>query len=200
MTTPDKHEATLGEALSQIVTVEVKVPSKFIGTIGPMETASVLAKAEAAMKQAVQDRKDRIAARNGAAKEGAFDALNNPSILGGVTGQANIEKTDNSMLPPFGAIHKATPQVSPPLSTILSERGARYGKFSKHAQITQELKCVFIHSPNWKRLTYAQAESLEMIAHKIGRILNGDPNYADSWQDIAGYAKLVADLCEGVDN
>jgi len=32
-----------------------------------------------------------------------------------------------------------------------------------------------------------------MIAHKIGRILNGDPNYADSWIDIAGYAKLVAD-------
>jgi hypothetical protein len=32
-----------------------------------------------------------------------------------------------------------------------------------------------------------------MIAHKIGRILNGDPNYADSWIDIAGYAQLVAD-------
>lgn len=35
-----------------------------------------------------------------------------------------------------------------------------------------------------------------MIAHKIGRILNGDPNYADSWIDIAGYAKLVADRLE----
>jgi hypothetical protein len=42
-----------------------------------------------------------------------------------------------------------------------------------------------------------QAEALDMIFHKIGRILNGDPNYADSWIDIAGYAKLVADRLEG---
>lgn len=38
-----------------------------------------------------------------------------------------------------------------------------------------------------------QRECLEMIAHKIGRILNGDPHYEDSWRDIAGYATLVAD-------
>ena len=37
-----------------------------------------------------------------------------------------------------------------------------------------------------------------MIAHKIGRILNGDPNYADSWVDIAGYAQLVANELEGI--
>lgn len=30
-----------------------------------------------------------------------------------------------------------------------------------------------------------------MQAHKQARILNGDPNYADSWHDIAGYATLV---------
>ena len=36
-----------------------------------------------------------------------------------------------------------------------------------------------------------------MIFAKVGRILNGDPNYADSWIDIAGYAKLVADRLEG---
>jgi hypothetical protein len=33
---------------------------------------------------------------------------------------------------------------------------------------------------------------LEMIAHKIGRVLAGDPNHADHWDDIAGYARLVA--------
>jgi hypothetical protein len=26
----------------------------------------------------------------------------------------------------------------------------------------------------------------------VGRILNGDPNWSDSWHDIAGYAQLVA--------
>ncbi len=45
----------------------------------------------------------------------------------------------------------------------------------------------------WIRLSFSQREALEMIAHKIGRILNGDPDYADSWHDIAGYAKLVED-------
>jgi hypothetical protein len=39
---------------------------------------------------------------------------------------------------------------------------------------------------------------MDMIMHKIGRIVNGDPDYADSWVDIAGYAKLVADRLDGV--
>jgi hypothetical protein len=37
-----------------------------------------------------------------------------------------------------------------------------------------------------------QRESLDMIAHKIARILNGNPNVHDHWHDIAGYATLVA--------
>ena len=76
---------------------------------------------------------------------------------------------------------------------ILEERGARYGDFTSHAGITQELKEVMNLTPGWKKLHPIHREALEMIAHKIGRILNGDPNYADSWDDIAGYAKLVAD-------
>jgi hypothetical protein len=48
-------------------------------------------------------------------------------------------------------------------------------------------------SPKWAQLADDQREALDMIVHKIGRILNGDPNYQDSWQDIVGYAKLVAD-------
>jgi hypothetical protein len=36
-----------------------------------------------------------------------------------------------------------------------------------------------------------------MIAHKLGRIVNGDPNYVDSWVDIAGYATLVAKRLQG---
>jgi hypothetical protein len=38
-----------------------------------------------------------------------------------------------------------------------------------------------------------QREALDMIAHKIARIINGDPDYADSWVDIAGYATLVSE-------
>lgn len=74
----------------------------------------------------------------------------------------------------------------------LADRGARYGAFDTHAQITQDLKLTMAATEKWSRLANDQREALEMIAHKIGRILNGDPNHADSWVDIAGYAQLVA--------
>jgi hypothetical protein len=45
--------------------------------------------------------------------------------------------------------------------------------------------------PGYTKLSADQRESLDMIQHKIGRILCGDPDYADSWHDIAGYAMLV---------
>jgi hypothetical protein len=77
----------------------------------------------------------------------------------------------------------------------LAERGKRYGAFVDHSEISQELKMVMMITPGWKRLTFAQKESLEMIQHKVARILNGDPNYADNWHDIGGYAKLAEDLC-----
>ena len=77
------------------------------------------------------------------------------------------------------------------IDKVLAERGSRYGEFSAHAMITQNIKRAMYDSPNWRTLSYDKKEALEMIAHKIGRILNGDPNYADSWTDIVGYAKLV---------
>ena len=77
------------------------------------------------------------------------------------------------------------------LDSTLKERGSRYGKFSGHANITQTLKHVMRDTAGWQRLNNSQRESLEMVAHKIGRILNGDPNYDDSWIDIAGYSQLI---------
>lgn len=85
------------------------------------------------------------------------------------------------------------------ISTTLDARGKRYDKFTGHAEVTQTLKCVIGQSliERNKRLAADQQEALDMICHKIGRIVNGDPDYADSWIDIAGYAKLVADRLEG---
>ena len=79
------------------------------------------------------------------------------------------------------------------IHTTLAERGTRYGAFPGHAKITQGLKAVMHESPQWANLRDDQKESLEMVAHKIGRILNGDPNYHDSWHDMIGYTQLVAD-------
>ena len=79
------------------------------------------------------------------------------------------------------------------LDSTLKERGNRYGKFAEHARISQNLKFAMADSPNWNDLSADKREALEMIQHEIARILNGDPNYHDSWHDIEGYTKLVAD-------
>jgi len=84
----------------------------------------------------------------------------------------------------------------PNIHKILEDRGKRYGSFVGHAELTQELKVVMSTREGWKNLASDQREALEMIAHKIGRIINGDPDYIDSWQDIAGYAQLVKDRLE----
>jgi hypothetical protein len=80
------------------------------------------------------------------------------------------------------------------IQATLDERGTRYGDFIGHAEITCELKGIIAQYAitREKKLEPDQIEALDMICHKIGRILNGDPDYADSWHDIAGYAQLVA--------
>ena len=80
------------------------------------------------------------------------------------------------------------------IEKVLAERGSRYGEFDEHAKITQNLKRAMENSPNWHKLPDYMKEALEMNAHKIGRILNGDPFYVDSWTDVVGYAKLVEDI------
>lgn len=80
------------------------------------------------------------------------------------------------------------------IKDVLDEREERYGSFETHAQITQSLKFILLealHEKN-KSMSSDQYEALEMICHKIARIINGDPDYADNWVDIAGYATLVA--------
>lgn len=77
------------------------------------------------------------------------------------------------------------------INTTLAERGQNYGDFSGCASIAQQLKAVIAAAPGYAKLSPSQRESLDMIASKFGRILNGDPNYVDSWHDAAGYALLV---------
>jgi len=83
------------------------------------------------------------------------------------------------------------------VNETIAQRGERYGKFKDGAAIMQHLKNVMHQQDGWARLTSSQRESLEMIQHKIGRILNGDPNYDDNWRDIAGYSQLILDELNG---
>jgi hypothetical protein len=98
----------------------------------------------------------------------------------------------------FGLEFKKTVQA-PSVNTILQERALQYGTFASLAKTAQEFKSVLyreLGSRN-KRLADDQAESLDMILHKIARIINGNADHVDSWADIAGYATLVAERLQG---
>ena len=83
------------------------------------------------------------------------------------------------------------------LEKTLADRGAVYGRFVDHAGISQSLKRVMRAAPGWQELPDDMRESLEMVAHKVARILNGNPNYADSWHDVAGFTTLVEKRLNG---
>lgn len=78
-----------------------------------------------------------------------------------------------------------------PIQDTLNERQATHGNYVDQSVLTCTILETFRSGANWKQLTSAQEFALMMIASKIGRILTGDQNHADSWHDIAGYATLV---------
>jgi hypothetical protein len=85
------------------------------------------------------------------------------------------------------------------VNTLLQERAQSYGTFVSLAKTAQEFKSVLyreLGSRN-KRLADDQAEALDMILHKIARIINGNADHVDSWADIAGYSTLVAERLQG---
>lgn len=77
------------------------------------------------------------------------------------------------------------------IETTLAERGARYGSFKDHAAIAQDIQDAMRKPAGWAKLAPDQKQALTVIADKIARMLNGDPNYVDNVHDIAGYAILV---------
>jgi hypothetical protein len=85
------------------------------------------------------------------------------------------------------------------VDNVLNDRAKDYGKFIEGAEIMQMLKRL-VHNYIEQRqtpLAFDQREAIDMIIHKMGRIINGNPDKVDHWVDIAGYAKLVADRLEG---
>jgi hypothetical protein len=73
------------------------------------------------------------------------------------------------------------------VTDLLAQRQISHGCFIATATISQELKRIIRRGS----LSDVQREALEAIAVKIARILAGDPNHLDHWDDIAGYATLV---------
>lgn len=87
------------------------------------------------------------------------------------------------------------------ISNTLEERGTKYGNYLEQTTIISNITDAIHESGNagiaWLDMEPDQKDALNMIIVKISRILNGDPDYADNWHDIAGYATLVADRLDG---
>lgn len=82
---------------------------------------------------------------------------------------------------------------------ILNARAKNYGKFIEGAEIMQMTKRL-VHNYIEQRgtaMAFDQLEAIDMIIHKLGRIINGNPDHLDNWVDIAGYATLVVDRLNG---
>lgn len=79
------------------------------------------------------------------------------------------------------------------IESTLEERGVRYGSFYDRASIAQNLQDVMRKCEGWDLLAPDQKQALTVIADKVARMLNGQPDYRDNWHDIVGYAKLVDD-------
>ena len=88
---------------------------------------------------------------------------------------------------------------------ILIDRNKTHGDFNANARVSQELKQVIynatiIHEdkpiPAYTRLNYSHREALDMICLKLSRAITGNPNVREHWVDLAGYATLIADMCQ----
>ena len=82
--------------------------------------------------------------------------------------------------------------MSNTIDALLAERATTHGDYAAHAAVTQQSKELARQMPGWQRLSDMQRETIDMTAHKMGRILAGDPNLPDHWDDIAGYNRLVS--------
>lgn len=78
---------------------------------------------------------------------------------------------------------------------LIDSRRQTHGDWPRTAGMAQRLKrCIadeIVRAGLPNRLADDQWEALDMILTKIARIVSGDPNHADHWDDIAGYARLA---------
>jgi|SRR6478609_136338 len=87
--------------------------------------------------------------------------------------------------------------MSDTIQKTLADREGTHGGFRHNSHLSQELKSVTRAHEGWDHLEFFEKEALEMIIHKVSRILaharrSGDYKLRqDSWHDVAGYALLV---------
>ena len=82
-------------------------------------------------------------------------------------------------------------------TAMLQERKKTHGSYDDDARCAMRLLDVLTTEEQRRdsTLTHIQRHALRMILHKVARIVAGDPNFKDHWDDIGGYAELAARWC-----
>lgn len=111
--------------------------------------------------------------------------------------QINLERHRQGKPPMTLPSEQVSNPVNEGIDATLDERGKRYGSYMEKAYIIQDIKKILRAASSWEKMDPDMQESLEMVVHKIGRIVTGDPEYLDSWVDVAGYVTLIVRRLEG---
>jgi len=120
----------------------------------------------------------------------------------GITAASGYQLRKKALANQVGVFAPAEMVPMPPVPDVnatLDTRAQSYGKFKDGAALMQSIKRSMSEHAAKHNKFFAddQWEALEMIVHKIGRIVNGNPDVVDHWVDIAGYATLIADRLQG---
>ena len=78
--------------------------------------------------------------------------------------------------------------VTDSVQKLIDNRKKTHGDWDEYSEVSQNLK--ILCKPGNFRRTSAQNEALSMICGKLARIITGDADCADHWDDVAGYALL----------
>lgn len=74
---------------------------------------------------------------------------------------------------------------------LIAERGKTHGDWNTQSRMSQGLKNVLRSEPAlWFALPAMRREALELMAVKMSRIVCGDDDHPDHWDDISGYSGL----------
>lgn len=83
------------------------------------------------------------------------------------------------------------PPAETTVDQVLEQRNGVHGDFDDDASTSQDLKRIIRAGTNWEEMPAVHREALEQMMTKVGRILAGDFNHLDHWQDLQGYPRLV---------
>jgi hypothetical protein len=76
---------------------------------------------------------------------------------------------------------------------MIAAREITHGDFRDVARIAQRFKAI-AQAEYKDKHGAVHREGMEMILHKIARMLAGDPDFDDHWKDVGGYAERVRTL------